>query len=366
MSTAARSAALLLGLGILTLGWPAAAQAADGTISPDPFDFGTVVINQPTATTTLTFTNTSGADVTVTGVNIDNSDFTLSAGSTGTSCDTNPTVPDGTTCTEDVTFTPTSASPETATFTISFADASTATSAVSGTGVFPPIQVTNTSIRPSVFYPLVRDGFRDFTNYSFTLNEPASGAVQIFNHKGTLTRSFAFTNRDHLTVAWGGINRLGARVKPGIYRFRVTAHLPGRHVVSPFLQATVKTGFRLQTRLGSKSKLGQQWSSRGWKAFSFGGNCNWGRLTGGELLSTCLFAHANVNYTFALPRGAKVTSFSHRVTPGIAPCRRTAWTTSHVGRIHHATFTHGSINGFSQCDIGTLTMRYKVTKKIRI
>ncbi len=191
----------------------------------------------------------------------------------------------------------------------------TATAAITGSRVHPVLHITSTTLSPKVFYPLVRDGFRDFATYRFTLNEAASGSVQIFNAKGKLTRSFPFTGRDHFSVAWGGANRFGGRVKPGFYRFRVTAHLPGRRATSGYLREQVKTDFRLR---------------------------------------------------FVLPRGAKVTLLTHVVRAGITPCRHKVWTTSHTGRIHRATFTHGSLNNFSQCDIGRLSLRYGVTHKIRI
>ena len=268
--------------------------------------------------------------------------------------------------TEAISFNPASTGPKSGTVTISFSDATTATASVTGTGVLPAVQIQSTSLSPAVFYPLVRDGFRDFTDYSFTLNESASGAVQIYNHKGTLTRSYPFSNRDHFTIAWGGRNRLGEKVKTGRYRVRVLAHVTESSAASPFLKVRVATGFRTQTTLGSKSKLGIDWASRSSGAYSLGGNCNWGRLSGGALLTTCLFAHATVHYKFGLPRGAKVTSFTHPVVSGAARCLHKSWSTNHVGRIHHATFTHGNVNGFSQCAIGTLTMHYKVTRKIRI
>jgi hypothetical protein len=355
-----------LGAGVIALlAFPSAALAVDGTFAPPSFDFGSVVMGHPISTS-FTFTNTSGADVTVTGVAVDDTtDFGISAGS-GTSCDSNPTVPDTGTCAEQVTFNPASFGPKSATLTISFSDATTVTAAITGDGVFPVIHVTSTALSPKVFYPLVRDGFRDFADYRFTLNEAATGAVQIFNRNGALTRSFPFTNRDHLAVAWGGRNRFGGKVKPGFYRFRVTAHLPGRTVTSGFLREQVKTGFRIATTVGQKTKRGIDWSSRNSKGFTIGGNCNWGRLPNAELLTTCLFAHASVTYRFVLPRGAKVTLFAHHVTAGIEPCRHAAWSTTHAGRVHNATFTHGSLNGFSQCDIGGLTMKYRVTHKIRI
>ena len=350
---------------IALLAFPGSAFAANGAFDPTSFDFGDVVIGHSIATT-LTFTNTSGADVTVTGIAIgDPADFALAPGSP-TNCDTNATIPDQGTCAEQVVFDPASYGAKSATLTITFSDSTTATAAITGNGVHPVLHITSTTLSPRVFYPLVRDGFRDFATYRFTLNEAASGAVQIFNRKGKLTRSFPFANRDRFAVAWGGANRFGSRVKPGFYRFRVTAHLPGRHAVSGFLREQVKTGFRLRTTVGTKTKRGIDWSARSSKAYSLGGNCNWGRLPNAELLTTCLAAHASVTYRFVLPRGAKVTLFSHVVRPGIAPCRHKVWTTGHTGRIHRATFTHGSVNGFSQCDIGGLSMRYKVTRKIRI
>jgi hypothetical protein len=355
---------LLAGV-VAFLAFPGPAFAADGTFDPTSFDFGDVVIGQ-SISTTLTFTNTSGSDVTVTGIAIDDpSDFGLAAGS-GTSCDANPTIADQGTCAEQVVFDPASYGAKSATLTISFSDATTATAAIAGNGVHPVLHITSTSLSPRVFYPLVRDGYRDFATYRFTLNEAASGAVQIFNRRGTLTRSFPFTSRDHLSVAWGGANRFGSRVKPGFYRFRVRAHLPGRRATSGFLREQVKTGFRLRTTVGTKTKRGIDWSARSSGAYSLGGNCNWGRLPNAELLTTCLAAHASVTYRFVLPRGARVTRFTHVVRPGIAPCRHKLWSTSHSGRIHRATFAHGSVNGFSQCDIGGLSMRYQVTRKIRI
>lgn len=357
-------ASLVVGA-IAALAFPGAALAADGTFNPTSFDFGDVVIGQ-SISTTFTFTNTSGSDVTVTGIAVDDTtDFSVAAGS-GTSCDSNPTIPDGSTCAEQAAFDPASFGAKNATLTLSFSDATTVTAAVTGNGVHPVLDITSTSLSPRAFYPLVRDGFRDFATYRFTLNEAASGSVQIFNRKGALTRSFPFTNRDHFAVAWGGRNRFGGKVKPGFYRFRVTAHLPGRQATSGFLRAQVKTGFRLSTTTGTKTKRGIDWVARNWNAFSLGGNCNWGRLPNAELLTTCLAAHASVTYRFVLPRGAKVTLFAHVVTAGIAPCRHKVWTTIHTGRIHQAVFTHGSVNGFSQCAIGGLTMKYKVTRKIRI
>ena len=360
-----RVAVLGVTLGALVLGLPSSAVAATGTFSPDPINFGSVKVGG-VASTTLTFTNTTGSDVTLTGINVDNPVFTLSTPGSGTACDSNPTLADQTSCTETISFNPTTATHETGTVTISFSDATALTDAVSGTGATPPVRITATSVKPAIFYPLVRDGFRDFTTYRVSFNRPASGRINLLNHKGTLTRSWAFSGRTSFAVAWGGRNRLGEKVKVGIYRFRVVAHNATNQVVSGFRPVRVTTGFRTKTTTGTKSHHGTGWSSRNWKAYSFGGNCNWGTLSGAQLLTTCLAAHASVTYKFTLPIGAKVTSFTHHVTAGIAPCRHVSWTTSHVGRVHRATFNHGSVNGFSQCAIGNMNMNWRVTRKIRI
>jgi hypothetical protein len=351
--------ALAFTLGSLVL--PGVAQATTaGTVTPNPVAFGTVFVNS-TTDKTVTIQNTGDVSETVTESTVG------AAFGNAATCD-NVSLAPTETCPEQVSFSPTSTGTSSGTLTVVFTAADSSTASVdvplSGAAVYPAIHV-QTSLRPTFFYPLVRDGYRDWADYSFRLNENASGAIQIFNHNGVLTRSYPFTNRDHLAIAWGGRNRLGEKVKPGYYRFRVVAHLPGRKATSGFLRTQVKTGFRLIVTHGTKHKVGTQWASRSSGPYSLGGNCNWSAFLG-SLLTTCLFAHAQVNYTFSLPRGSKVTSFSHSVSAGAVPCRNAKWTTSHTGNVHHATFTHGSVNNFSQCQINSLTLNYKHTRRIRI
>ena len=168
MARAGQAVILALFSGAVMLGLPAAARRWDHYPRPDRLR--NVLVNG-TGQTTLTFTNTSGADVTITGISVDDTtDYSLSAGS-GTSCDSNPTIADQGTCDEAISFNPASTGPKSGTVTISFSDATTATASVTGTGVLPAVQIQSTSLSPAVFYPLVRDGFRDFTDYSFTLNK---------------------------------------------------------------------------------------------------------------------------------------------------------------------------------------------------
>jgi len=364
MKVLLRTGATAFGLALAGLIIPAVAHATTaGTVSPNPIAFGSVGVNSSHAIS-VTITNTGDVNETV------SESLTATAGlSSPLSCNGVDLAPTAI-CSEEVDFDP-GATPGArstdlnVTFT-SDVDSSTANVVVpvTGTATLPAVRVKTTSLTPTIIYPLVRDGYRDFATYRFTTNQSASGTIQLFNHKGTLTKSWVFSGRTQLAVAWGGRNRFGSKVKTGFYRFRVVAHAHGTTSTSGFRRVLVKTGFRLKTTTGSKHKSGISWSSRGWRAYQFGGNCNW--LNDAGLLTTCLQAHATIMYTFELPRGAKVTSFSHSVSAGIVACRHALWTTSHVGRIHHAVFTHGSVNGFSQCTVKSLSMAWKVTRKIRI
>jgi hypothetical protein len=364
MKVLLRTLVMALGLALAGLILPAVAQATTaGTVTPNPLAFGSVVVNSHHAIT-VTIKNTGDVNETVSEV------LSVTGGfSSPMSCDGVDLTP-AATCTDEVDFDPSTTGAVSTDLNVTFtSDVDSSTEnvdvPVTGTATLPAVRVTTTSLAPAIFYPLVRDGFRDFTTYRFTTSQAANGTVQLFNHKGTLTKSWSFSNRTQFAVAWGGRNRLGEKVKTGFYRFRVVAHAHGTTSTSGFRRVQVKTGFRLVISHGSKHKNGIAWSSRGWKAYQFGGNCNWLRDLGG-LLTTCLEAHATISYTFELPLGAKVTSFSHSVSAGITPCRHALWTTSHSERIHHAVFTHGSFNDFSQCTVNSLTMAWKVTRKIRI
>ena len=89
-------------------------------------------------------------------------------------------------------------------------------------------------------------------------------------------------------------------------------------------------------------------------ADSLGGNCDGTNRDGsGGLISTCVFAHASLGYSLTLPKGNTFTGISHSVSAGIQPCRNASWHITHKRgtRTWHATFTHGSVGGFSQCDV---------------
>ncbi len=343
---------------------PASALAAtSGTVDPDPITIDNIEIGT-TGSLQVTITNTGDANETVTSNVTDPAHFSASG-----PCDTATLTPTST-CTETIDFAPDRFGPASATLTVEFTNQSDATTAdvmvpVNATAVHPPIHVQSTQLRPSFIYPLVRDGYRDFANYTFTLNEAASGRVQVVNTNGRVRQTFPFSNRSSMTVAWGGHASNGAKVKPGKYRFRVVAHLPGRNATSGYLHVDVRTGFKTVVKRGKKTKNGIDWSSRSTGADDVGGNCNWDHIQQ-SLLTTCLFAHADIVYTFSVPRNAKITSFSHSVEAGVARCFNKSWKTTHSGGIYRATFHHGNPNNFSQCLVNHLAVSYRTSKRVRI
>jgi len=329
-----------------------ALAATSGTVDPNPITFSDTQLGA-TRSLQLTITNTGTDDETVAS-SVPAGDFSVSG-----PCDS-ATLNPSATCTETISFTPSAFGPVTTTLTVEFTNQNDSTTAdvpvqVTANAVYPPIRVQSTSLRPRFFYPLVRDGFRDFATYRFVLNEAASGKVQVLNRHGRVRQIFRFSNRSSMTVSWGGHASNGAKVKPGTYRFRVVAQLPGRKVKSGDLHVQVKTGFKNVVKRGKKAKDGVDWASRTTGADDLGGNCNWDHIQK-SLLTTCLFAHADIVYVFSIPKNAKVTSFSHSVEAGVARCFNKTWTTTRTGGTYRATFHHGNPNNFSQCLVNHLSI----------
>jgi hypothetical protein len=228
----------------------------------------------------------------------------------------------------------------------------------------PPVQVVSTSLTPGAFYPLVRDGYRDTATYHFTLNEPANGTVQVRNHIGRVVKSFKFNGQQSMTVKWNGRNKHDRKVKPGTFRFRVKARNATNGVTSANRKIEVKTA--LVTRHATIDRPGHSTTSRSSGAYTPGGNCNFSGDGFGGGITTCLFAHASLNYTFTTRRHSTFESLSHRVTNGLEPCRNSGWSVTHRRgtRTWHAIFTHGSVNDFSQCDVEHLSFHYNYKKRI--
>ena len=133
-------------LGTLVSNWSNIATvglAANASVSPNPLDFGSVMVNTTTGALTVTISNTSGAGtlaisgISVTGVNA--TDFSQA----GTSC--TASLAAGASCTVSVTFRPAATGPRTATLSIASSNAPSLSVSLTGTGIAPVISPSATS-----------------------------------------------------------------------------------------------------------------------------------------------------------------------------------------------------------------------------
>lgn len=89
----------------------------------------------------------------------------------------------------------------------------------------PDPTLTVLGVRPSPFYPTVRDGFRDTVTVRYRIDQRASVSYKVFNSDGrqiannTAGRRSAGAN----SFTWNGRNNAGDPVTKGRYRIEVTA-----------------------------------------------------------------------------------------------------------------------------------------------
>jgi hypothetical protein len=123
----------------------------------------------------------------------------------------------------------------------------------------PPLVVDHSSISPSTFYPLVRDGYRDSTTISYRLNRIANVSVRIRNSLGYTVRLVALGTQHsgQDSWAWNGRQTDGTYVRVGTYKIQITA--VADRTMSVVQYATVATGSR--TRTVSKYRSGYYTSS---------------------------------------------------------------------------------------------------------
>ncbi len=108
-------------------------------------------------------------------------------------------------------------------------------------------------------------------------------------------------------------------------------------------------------------KQGSSKTTRKAAAYLPGGSCNWGGDGNGGGITTCLFAHVSITYRFLLPKNSTFLSVGHTVSAGLEPCRNKGWKVTHLKRKYSVTFHHGSVAGFSQCDIHGVSFNYRRT-----
>jgi flagellar hook assembly protein FlgD len=111
----------------------------------------------------------------------------------------------------------------------------------------PVVQVSATSVSPSIFLPYERDGVRDSTTGQFTLNTQAHAVVRVRNHVGRVVRRQPLGTLQAGTHAWkwGGKNDSGHLVKPGRFTITFSARANGITDAGPSRAVRAEIGLHL-------------------------------------------------------------------------------------------------------------------------
>jgi hypothetical protein len=173
--------------------------------------------------------------------------------------------------------------------------------------VLARLKVVSASASPLVFYPLVRDGYRDTTRFSFAFNRAASITARVKNKNGRIIRQVGFGTLQSGSWRWNGRNNAGDKVNPGYYWLRARARANGQTARSGWIRVQVKT--RLITLQATKRRAGNNYSSRATSGAcyvfisSYFGTAN-PDCFGGN--------YALVRYRFAIPSSAYNISWALR------------------------------------------------------
>jgi flagellar hook assembly protein FlgD len=105
-------------------------------------------------------------------------------------------------------------------------------------------RISGSSVAPSPFYPIERDGYRDTTTFRFSTNVRASDTIRVRGPGGRIVRLVRLGllkghSHPH-TWAWNGTNNGGEVLSPGAYRIKVVSVYFGQKVVSAWRKAVLK------------------------------------------------------------------------------------------------------------------------------
>ena len=105
-------------------------------------------------------------------------------------------------------------------------------------------RINGSSVAPSPFSPIERDGHRDTTTFRFSTNARASDTIRVRGPGGESSGSCVSASSKattvHHTWAWNGTNNGGAKLQPGTYRIKVVSVYYGQKVVSDWRTAVLK------------------------------------------------------------------------------------------------------------------------------
>ena len=88
------------------------------------------------------------------------------------------------------------------------------------------VNVTASRVSAETFFPLERDGHRDFAHFLFRTDARAIDTVRVTNHRGRVIRRISLGSLRGFRARewkWDGRNATGRKAPPGSYTIRVTA-----------------------------------------------------------------------------------------------------------------------------------------------
>jgi flagellar hook assembly protein FlgD len=105
-------------------------------------------------------------------------------------------------------------------------------------------RINGSSVAPSPFYPIERDGYRDTTTFRFSTNVRASDTIRVRGPGGRIVRiarlGMLKGHAHSHTWAWNGANNGGEVLGPGTYRIKVVSVYYGQKVVSAWRKVVLK------------------------------------------------------------------------------------------------------------------------------
>jgi flagellar hook assembly protein FlgD len=105
-------------------------------------------------------------------------------------------------------------------------------------------RINGSSVAPSPFYPIERDGYRDTTTFRFSTNVRATDTIRVRGPGGRIVRIARLgVLRGHAhphTWSWNGTNNGAEVLSPGTYRIKVVSVYYGQKVVSAWRKVVLK------------------------------------------------------------------------------------------------------------------------------
>jgi hypothetical protein len=171
----------------------------------------------------------------------------------------------------------------------------------------PPLTLSDVTATKAEFYPLVKDGYLDKTEFIFSVNRKTTATLTITNPDGQTfyTRSIWVDRAGEHRVLWKGQTTSGKPIKPGRYRATITATADGVTLwQSTRVQVATKKVFRRQTILKDHYASND----------STGGNCRTDFDDEAVLLDCWGGAYARSVFTFKIPTNATNIRWGARTT----------------------------------------------------